>query len=543
MKVASASTDSYFVHVLRKPWRLLRRLGYALLALLVVTLGVNEAAVRCDASKARQSRNFDAEFAQVQDKLNPQVPAHAANIWPTLVAPHALLSAATIATNAKEASDIRAGLVPDVSRPQRGIAQVRFEAVGRAWMSEHFDGYMETDADKAHVKRCAELSVLAIQSLDRAAYDALLHAMLAAPNARIQLAGDATSPQQERIAMGPLQHSAYLFAERIASALLARKAGNDQEFFLATEQAMALMHAHMRVPLLLDQYRAALQCDMLCDSLRGAIMDKAENGHMTREWALQLRALLARYQPPRDFTDTIEGTRLSYQYSLAWIFEDPSSMRFAPIYVGERLRSYEPPAWSYKSRGKEQPRWLHRIKQTMGSFEENQSEIDHLFRLFATQVATSGSGSLSTRATTPYIAALSFASGFAGKEVDFMRSAFNVDILRAMLAIEEYKLSNGTYPATWSDIVPSLLESIPQRTPSFPKLIYARRGGPNELVLRPTEDSTLASGYILYTEGLDNIDNGGVPTPHPWWLPGFGASPGTDFVVSRTSYERLTTAQ
>jgi hypothetical protein len=85
------------------------------------------------------------------------------------------------------------------------------------------------------------------------------------------------------------------------------------------------------------------------------------------------------------------------------------------------------------------------------------------------------------------------------------------------LAIERYRALNGKPPATLADLGALL--------PSFPADPFSSGG----LIYRP--DATTPRGYVLYSTGLDGVDNNRTPGPKTNFDALLASGQGTDFTV------------
>lgn len=92
-----------------------------------------------------------------------------------------------------------------------------------------------------------------------------------------------------------------------------------------------------------------------------------------------------------------------------------------------------------------------------------------------------------------------------------MRVAFNVQIAQLqveadilMLALEEYRLDNGTHPETLDDLVPQYLDAVP---------IDPLTGQSFRYVREVEGEASPTTGYTLYSIGSDMHDDGGVVDP------------------------------
>ncbi len=107
------------------------------------------------------------------------------------------------------------------------------------------------------------------------------------------------------------------------------------------------------------------------------------------------------------------------------------------------------------------------------------------------------------------------------------RQRARVDTLRngliVMLALELHHRTSGAYPPSLDALAPSLLASVP------PDRFNAR---PFHYKLLDASATTPGAGYLLYSFGLDDTDNGGTPHEKPY-KSFHEDGQGTDFIINR----------
>lgn len=101
-----------------------------------------------------------------------------------------------------------------------------------------------------------------------------------------------------------------------------------------------------------------------------------------------------------------------------------------------------------------------------------------------------------------------------------------VDGLRTLLAIERYRREEGSVPASLESLVPTYLPEVPSDR-------YAKKGEPLRYVVLEEQDES-GREYLLYTVGLDGVDDGAVASEKNVYdaLSSRNAE-GTDFVLNR----------
>ena len=82
-----------------------------------------------------------------------------------------------------------------------------------------------------------------------------------------------------------------------------------------------------------------------------------------------------------------------------------------------------------------------------------------------------------------------------------MRDAMDCEIAGTiiMLALEQYRAETGQYPDSLENLTPIILEDIPSDPFSVDGFVY-RKGS----------DEPLGKGYVLYSIGVDGVDNNGA---------------------------------
>jgi hypothetical protein len=423
------------------------------------------------------------------------------------------------------------------SRMQRDAVPV-FSSVGREWRSKHDQPMASDEARLAEYVEQEAFARRMCQQLDTSEFLALLDKLTEARDARRPVGPQTSRAPHERMTFEYERVEYRVSEQRIASAYIARERGDDAAFMRATEHALAYAHTLSKSSRAWDQTRTLGLNDLLSDMLRGAIMDKAENGTITHEWINQLRELLNEYRPPDDLSHALELLKESSLETNAWIFEDPSSVRFSRIAPGERVKAFDPQQHTMNGT-RSAVTWRERLAFSAGSFTENHDVIRSHYDFMLHTYKTSGSLTSQRYQQMPDIARRIIGPDNNWFYGDWSRIAFNVRILDCMLALEAFRLDTKRYPTHLGELFPKYLDVFPGEGTWRGPVLYTLRSGPDDAQLRSSSDTSLAAGYVLYLKGQDNIDNGGVPTDKPWWDPNYQAKPGTDFVLSRTSYRRI----
>jgi len=148
--------------------------------------------------------------------------------------------------------------------------------------------------------------------------------------------------------------------------------------------------------------------------------------------------------------------------------------------------------------------WLYQDKVWMYRFYERRADV---FKALETANAGEGNAEL-RRATDPFLLIFMvprLRETFQGsmEEALFLQTACQEAV--AACALERYRLAQGRYPDTLEALVPEWLKEVPVDLldPKGGKLKYRREGD---------------GGFVLYSIGLNRVDDGGNPAPaHKEW--------------------------
>ncbi len=555
-------SDSWVVTTLRKPWRILRRAALVLAAILLLALGINEMLVQLDAWRASKHRTLAADLRALEDELNPGVLATEPTPWAGLEGAARLLrDAGRAATEAAE--EDRAKRLEEESQSAgtgtwRPRTNWRLDAspariARRAYVEEMIDASMAPEV-RAEYERVSDAA--ARDAIGRLRQDYFRQVADAASlrNARhdkpLPSGGSA-----HQISYAHLNATSTVLEERAATMALARERDDDAEFFEALTQALALLDMLARQPSVWSQMRAEIAAERVLDGVRGAIIARAREGTVDEAWLGQLETALRAMPPQLRWEPALKAVEAASLDSAAYVYESPSSLRFAPIWAGERLRQHET-GMTLAGGYRQVSAWRERTRHRMGSYTLTRSIVSGRLREVRNSVLEVGPSSLPTIGSTPYVAALVLRGGAYFSSADPARIPLKLRALETMLAIERWNLRQGEYPQQLTQevfaLVPPLVSNLPQVERRIPpriappakgtfasashelddvvrRMLYARRSPPEG-------DKTQHPHYALYLTGPDGVDHGGVATERPDWLP-TSAAPGQDFVLSRSSYK------
>lgn len=227
-----------------------------------------------------------------------------------------------------------------------------------------------------------------------------------------------------------------------------------------------------------------LMLDRLNDTISRPIPD---------DWIEPIHAVLERQllgEPDRDW---IEYERICTLDSVAWIFSDPSRVRFG--------------RWTPYLAQYHQNRWNE--AEPLGTYRRNVRAFNAAYDEIASYVATPIPQRDSRFAFRSSIEDLllvePFFPGFRHAINAHERRVAIRRATRALIAIERYRIARGRYPVALADLVPDFMPSVPLDSWANAPLCYLRIDSVSDPHGR---------GYILYSVGADFADNGGT-SPEP----------------------------
>lgn len=103
-----------------------------------------------------------------------------------------------------------------------------------------------------------------------------------------------------------------------------------------------------------------------------------------------------------------------------------------------------------------------------------------------------------------------------------------VEGTRALLAVELWRAEQGEYPASLDELTPRLLARMPMDPYTGELLRYRRLAEPDDL----------GRGYVLYSVGLDGVDDGGKEDPDRIAVATSENGEGYDFVINARVFVR-----
>lgn len=287
---------------------------------------------------------------------------------------------------------------------------------------------------------------------------------------------------------GQLTRAATLSPILQAWAMVAAESNNEQEVLAAMEANLALCRV-----LALASYPGTILAVAreypTLDRVRAMLLS-----HPTESSLSALAAILDRQKFDIDTAALIEGHRLASLDDIAALFESVENARFG-IY-SKRWAGYREMITPFRFR--------------LGTYQENKAALNAEMDAYTKYFALSPQ----TRAAAPLVVSgsglllvdfvVSRNLEFASRQIDAIRLEHTA--LCTMIALEQFRISRGSYPQTLDELVPKFLETLPMDHWSRAPLRY--------LPIPATATRSLEPRlYTLYSVGPDTTDDGGQPTP------------------------------
>ena len=154
--------------------------------------------------------------------------------------------------------------------------------------------------------------------------------------------------------------------------------------------------------------------------------------------------------------------------------------------------------------------------------ERERPGAGYMDRVFATMMATRDMGDdLNVR-----IALIPLGERIAGSIEQVMDSGIYAQTMvagtRAVIAVERYRIAHGQYPETLAAVVPAFLPAVPVDPMTGNPLLYTR-----------IENDPHLREYLVYSTGIDGIDNGGRAPEGDSYPNPVGIAKGFDFIVNQ----------
>lgn len=273
-----------------------------------------------------------------------------------------------------------------------------------------------------------------------------------------------------------------------AQAHLAARANDPEEFAAALESGLALARLMDSRAFTIEFQTAATIEGLMLDRLFDALSRPA-----SREWVEAMAEALERQLPGEPDRDLpwFEAERISTLDTVAWAFSDPDRVR-----LGRWSPGLVP---------------LHQSKRSevdpLGTYKQNKRAFNRLFDAVRAYAAKP----IPERYITDYSRAShepdlllvnAFFPNFRWAIEAYEQRVVRRRAARTMIAIERFRIAQGRYPDALSDLVPEFLDAPLIDPWSMGPFCYRR--------IDPGADP-FGRGYLLYSPGIDLIDNGGTP--------------------------------
>lgn len=321
-------------------------------------------------------------------------------------------------------------------------------------------------------------------------------------------------------ALGPRVGSCYtaenVLPAAIANAKLALDAHDRAQAARSLEHSLALLRFLEESPVPAAGYLASFHEPDVLDLLVESLMPP-----VPADWLDTVSGILDRQAVSFAPEYRAEVERFWAEQSLAWIFSDPGRVRLGKY--SSSLAPYIGAGLGTTPSGR------------LGTYAENKLAFDRRFDAIAARskqepweragatipLAPAGASSL----ILPSAWMIGWSTTRAQDTVD--ASLLRLRGIRAMIAIERYREATGIYPSRRADLVPEYLATLPLDPYTGQSLMY-----------KAIDASTdpFGRGYLLYSIGTDDVDDGGATNPGDRYFPlkpAAGAVGSThDFVIN-----------
>jgi hypothetical protein len=343
-----------------------------------------------------------------------------------------------------------------------------------------------TDEQTRYFEQQTEMGQRAVLRFRALGGEALLNALALAPRAARDWTGMIPPGQPAMNVLLPwLSEARQLARLNMAMMEMAKRDGDLPTYLLSLRATLRLTHMMEREPVLINRLVAIAVESLVYGRLREHL---AASEPMPAAWldAIQ-RELDAAQLGAVPFSDAIKGEGIMSQDTIAWVFSDAKKVRsrwaMSAALLGTGVGSGR-----------------------VGTYEDNAAKAREFFEAHAkrSDMPPPQRQSVQIMETTDYalIDVLMPALDRAARGADQVK--LERDATKLMLAIERYRAAKGAYPASLESLVPEYIKALPRDDISGQPFAYR--------LVNPEQDDQ-KRGYLLYSFGIDGVDNNGKPIP------------------------------
>lgn len=366
-----------------------------------------------------------------------------------------------------------------------------------------FDIIYETDADESEL---AKLNIALKQMKSNGVFNLLAQAAACQNAVKPPMRSD-TGPLMF-VLLPEVRDLQLLAKARIASMHLAIAKGNNHEAVDAFDQILYIAKALTYQPTFVEQIvgqRIALEA---CKRLRNAIKDR-DIDQLTLSGFLESTR---RHLPLGPLSMNFESERLSLLDTIQYTFSDDGNgngrlllSQFDEVGI-MNIASISDPSWSPFGGRESFPPIYNAAGIVYADRKETIAIVDRYYKALINRSKMSRRQrmvipfeesqllQLDWRHPIPKYLLPALAASINKSDVADCQIAGTI----LMLAIEEYRAANGQYPISLDNLVPEFLQEIPNDPFSEQGFVY-----------RITTNSQAEQTYLLYSIGIDGIDNNG----------------------------------
>lgn len=276
-----------------------------------------------------------------------------------------------------------------------------------------------------------------------------------------------------------------------ADAKFALEGGDRARAARSIEHSLAMVRLLNAAPLSYGVYQASLHESDILDRIVESLMPP-----VPPQWPDTISGVLDRQEVSFAPEYHAEVERFWADQTIAWIFSDPGNVRLGKY--GSKVAAWVRPGGTKLPAGR------------LGTYAENKRVVTSRFDALSARSKQEPWERTGAPPPPPQAGSLILPRIWAlGWSTSWSQDARDISLLRrrgirAMIAIERYRATNGRYPSKLADLVPEFLAAEPRDPFTGRGLAYR--------TIDPAADR-FGRGYLLYSIGADGVDDGGRTNP------------------------------
>jgi hypothetical protein len=214
----------------------------------------------------------------------------------------------------------------------------------------------------------------------------------------------------------------------------------------------------------------------------------------SKEWVDTIKGCLDRQSEVPDVRYALETQRLTVLDAVCWLYSKPENVRFGSLspvaakFLKDQVGvSPKPPIW-------------------IGTLSEELSRLEAAYASWVAAFSADAWNRPVVLAAAPKgFSVVEQLTGWSIAPQTLAAWDWHSLMSRGLLvaiALEEYRIEHGGYPSALGELVPRYFPTMPVDPWSGRELRYCRHS-----------ETLYASGYLLYSVGMDGVDDGGLAPP------------------------------